>query len=220
MELAAVILARAIGYVEVLELNPRGGLHYPKLVQALVERYQFQRFPSKPEDFDEAKGIEFTDGYWNGTAIEKLVIYTNGIQIDTRASTRDSKRFIEEALEWCRDSFAMTYHPQTIKRWAFISSVTFNSEISLTWLHPALQALAPKLAQSAAVFTEEEMNFEVTGIQMTFDHSKIRNPIAGFLLQRRSGAPFSEKKYFSEAPMHTDEHLEALKELEASFLAT
>lgn len=218
MELAAILLARAIGYVEVLDLDPRGRLYYPKFVQALVERYQFQRFPTKPEDFDEVKGVEFNDGIWEGIAVEKLVIYTNGIQIDTRSSTRDSRRFVEEALEWHRDSFAMTYHPQMIKRWAFISAVTFNSEISLTSLHPALQALAPKLAKSAAVYTEQEMDYEVVGIQMTFDQSKIRNPIAGFQLQRRTGPPFSEKKYFSEAPMHTDEHLEALNELEASFL--
>jgi hypothetical protein len=219
MELATILLARAIGYVEMLDLDPRGRLYYPQLVEAIVERYQFQRFPTKPEEMDESKGVEFNDGYWDGLAVEKLVIYTNGLQVDTRSSTHDSRRLVEEGLEWFRDHFGMVFQRSMITRWAFISGLTFHSEMSLTALHPALQALAPKLTKSSAIFTEQEMNYEVTSIQMTFDHLKIKNPIASFLLQRRSNASFSEKKYFSEAPMHTDEHIKALEEFEAQLMS-
>jgi hypothetical protein len=220
MELATILLAKAIGYVEMLDLDPRGKLYYPKLVEAIVQRYQFQRFPTKPEEMDEGKGVEFNDGYWDGLAVEKLVIYTNGLQVDTRSSTHDSRRLVEEGLEWFRDQFDMVFERSMIRRWAFISALTFHSEMSLNSLHPALQALAPKLAKSSAIFTGQEMDYEVTSIQMTFDHEKIKHPIASFVLQRRSGTPFSENKYFSEAPMHTDEHIKALEEFEAQIMAS
>src|SRR5882672_9355450 len=177
MQLATILLARAIGHLELLDLDPRGGLYYPKFVKAIIERYQFQIFPKKPEDMDESNGVEFKDGIWDGVAIEEMILFTNGFQVDTRSSTHDSRRLVEEGLEWFRDHFGMVYSPSMIKRWAFISSFTFHSEMSMTSIHPAFKALAKKLTKGAAVFTERDMDYEVVSIQMTFDHQQIKTPI-------------------------------------------
>jgi len=59
MELASIILARAMAWVEPTDLNPRGAVFYPDLTKALVARYNFQKFPQKLEDFDESKGVAF-----------------------------------------------------------------------------------------------------------------------------------------------------------------
>ena len=45
MELLSVLLARAMAWVEPVELNPRAAVFYPDLTRAIVARYEFQKFP-------------------------------------------------------------------------------------------------------------------------------------------------------------------------------
>ncbi len=102
MELTSILLASAMAWVEPIDLNPRGAVFYPDLTTALVSRYGFQKFPQKLEDFDESKGVTFGVGRLGDTVIEQLVIYTYGIVLDTRISTIESRRLLEEAFEWGR----------------------------------------------------------------------------------------------------------------------
>jgi len=64
MELAAILQARALAFVEPIDLNPRAKVFYPDLIKAFVTRYNFQKFPQKLEDLDEAKGVTFGVGDW------------------------------------------------------------------------------------------------------------------------------------------------------------
>jgi len=42
----AILLARTLGYVETFDLNPRGKVFFsPDVVQEIVQRYKFQKFP-------------------------------------------------------------------------------------------------------------------------------------------------------------------------------
>src|SRR5438270_11352191 len=102
MQLSAMLVARAITYVEVVDLNPRGRAYYPALAQALVRRFSFQKFPQKPEDFDESKGVVFGVGIEpeTGQTVDQVIIYPNGILLDTRETTSVSKALMEKALLW------------------------------------------------------------------------------------------------------------------------
>src|ERR1700722_6994154 len=92
MQLSAVLLARVLLFVESFDLNPRGKAYYPDIVQRVVEKCGFLKFPQKVEDFDEDKGVEFLSGRWGDVTIEAMKIYRNGIAVDTRASTAESER--------------------------------------------------------------------------------------------------------------------------------
>src|SRR5882757_9746592 len=114
MQLAAVTLARTLLFVESFDLNPRGKAYYPDIVQGLVEKCGFQKFPQKLEDFDENKGVEFLSGRWGDVTIEAVKIYGNGILLDTRVSTAESERIIGEALTWAASKFGLIYSPKMI----------------------------------------------------------------------------------------------------------
>ena len=127
MELASVVLARAMAWVETLDLNPKGAVFYPNLTKARVARYNFQKFPQKLEDFDESKGVTFGVGRARDAVIEQLVVYTYGIVLDTRISTQESKRLLIEAFEWGCEELGLAYKPDMVKRWQYASQVTFRS---------------------------------------------------------------------------------------------
>jgi hypothetical protein len=218
MKLSAVLLARALGFIETFDLTPRGGVFYPDLVKAIVERYRFQRFPQKVEEFDEQKGVEFWSGEVNGQVIDKLVIYNSGILIDTRTDTQTSRALIEDALLWAKSRFEINYEPGTIRRFGYVSQVTFHSDMTLDGLNPALQRLSDRLSEAVSGIHGHSVRYQTSSIQVHHDPLARKNPIAGFTIFPRVDTPFSEKKYFSEAPVPTDVHIALLEEFERDIL--
>ena len=87
MQITAIMLARALAFIEVDELNPKGVAYYPDIARALVQRFNFQTYSTKPEEFDERKGVLFADGKFANGTVDKVQIYTHGLLLDTRMST-------------------------------------------------------------------------------------------------------------------------------------
>jgi hypothetical protein len=215
MELLSVLQARALAWVEPAELNPRAAVFFPDLVQALVARYNFQKFPQKPEDFDEAKGVTFGAGRLGNSVIDQVIIYTYGLVIDTRSSTQESKRLLEEALLWASTELGLVYKPSMIKRWQYASQVIFRSDVPLTDVSPPIQGMARKLTARIAENMGERLSYELTALVVDYDQLARKHPLGRFSIQRRENTPFSENKYFSEAPLPTDDHIALLEQFEA-----
>ena len=102
MEITAVMLARFVAFIEAQELNPKGKAYYPDIIAELVKKFGFQVYPTKPEDFDEAKGIRFAEGKFADGTIDQLQIYTHGLIVDTRLSTEVSEKLLYDTLIWAK----------------------------------------------------------------------------------------------------------------------
>jgi hypothetical protein len=214
MEGETILLARSLAWVEPTELNPTGKVFYPDLVKALVARYNFQKFPQTLEEFDESKGVTFGAGKLGDSTIEQVVIYTYGIVLDTRKSTKESKRLLEEAFQWGAKEVGLTYKPSMITRWQYLSQVIFHSTVALTSISPGAQRIAKTLTENVGQITGESLKYEVTGLLVDYDQLSRKHPLGRFSIQRRENTPFSENKYFSEAPLPTDVHLKLLEQFE------
>jgi hypothetical protein len=214
MELTSILLARAMAWVEPIDLNPRGAVFYPELTKALVVRYNFQKFPQKLEDFDESKGVTFGVGRLGDTVIEQLVIYTYGIVLDTRISTQESRRLLEEAFEWGRKELGFVYRPDMVKRWQYASNVTFRSTVQMTGVNSAVEKLAASVAKGVADTMGENLKYDLAILSVDYDQLTRKHPLGRFSIQRRDNTPFSENKYFSDAPLPTDKHIQLLEQFE------
>jgi len=215
MELASILLAQALAWIEPTELNPTNKVYYPDLVKALVARYNFQQFPQKIEEFDESKGVIFGSGKLGNSVIEQVVIYTYGTLLDTRSSTQESKRLLEDAFQWGAKELGLTYKPSMVKRWQYSSHVIFRSNVALTDASPATQRLAKSMAENVGQILGENLKYELTGLLVDYDQLTRKHPLGRFSIQRRDNTPFSENKYFSDAPLPTDVHLKLLEQFEA-----
>jgi hypothetical protein len=215
MELAAIHLARALAWVEPIDLNPKARVFYPELAEALMARYKFQKGPQKIEDFDEVKGVTFTAGKFGDTVIEQFIIYTYGLVLDTRTSTKESKRLIEEAMQWGSKEFGLVFKPTMVKRWQYVSQVTFYSDAALVGASVAFQKLAAGVEKGVAEILDENLGYELTTIMIDYDQLKRKHPLGRFSIQRRENTPFSDNKYFSDAPLPTELHLKLLEQFEA-----
>jgi hypothetical protein len=216
VQLASVLLARVLAYVESFDLNPVGRTFYPDLVKGITEKFGFLKFPEKLEDFDETKGVQFTGGRWGDVTVESFIIYRNGLLLDTRASTVESERILEEGLAWASSTYGLVYDPKMIKRRGYLSNLCFHSDCPLLVMasSPASR-LAERVHGAVSEITGDRTPWEP--IVLTLHSEAIpRKPVsAAFTIQRRAETAFSENKYYSEAPLPTDLHLALLEQFEA-----
>lgn len=215
MKLAAVILARTLAYVEIFDLSPRGKVFLPDVVAGIAERYKFLKFPTKPEDFDESKGIVFEEGKIGNKVIQKFTIFSTLLVLETRSSTDDSQQIIEDMLLWGAAKFGIDYTPKGIKRHAYVSGISFYSDIPILTVSSVLHTLSEKTSAALSEIWQEPVHYETVGIAVGHDSMARKYGIAQFTLTRRAEAKFSENKYYSEAPLPTDMHMALLEEFEA-----
>lgn len=219
MRLSAILLARAIGFLDTNDLNPRGKAFFPAIVPLLVERYGFQVYPKAAEDFDEAKGVAFEMGHTGETTIDKIQVWTNGITVDVRSSTTEAADILESALLWLSKDGGLQYEKGQIKRWGYLSNLTFHSDLDLQTIHPAVAKLCERVSHSVANCQRRNLDYRMAGITVDFDHWATPGQVSPFTIQRRAEAPYAEKKYFSAAPMPTDKHIETLQSFEEEWIA-
>ena len=217
MRLLSILQARTVAYLEVDELFTRHHILGPEFTPKMAERYGFLKLPEKLEDFlDEQKGIQFAFGRWDGTVINQLALYAHGIAVETAASTDISEKILYDVLSWGANTLNINYRQDMIKRKAYVSGLLFSTDVSLNALHPKLRGIGESLSSSVADSLGHVFPYEVTGVFFGYDttHTKPNAPI--FTIERRADVPFTENKYFSTAPLPTEEHLKLLKDFETA----
>lgn len=214
MRSVAVILARAVAFLDMAEINPRGTIFTPDLAREIVARYQFQKFPQTLDEWRGENGAVFEMGKIDSQIISKLVIWTTGITVETHSNTSDSKRLLVEMLAWASERFGLPPFDEMSKRWAFISDLSFYSDAPLLTTAPAVR-LADKVSSAISEITGESVKYEPLIVSVGHDPLTRKYGRAPFSIQRRLEVPFKEHKYFSEAPLPTDLHIKLLEEYEA-----
>jgi hypothetical protein len=211
-------MARFFAFIETSDLNPKGRAYFPKLASALVERYGFFKFPQKSEEFDESKGVTFESGRVGEVTIHRVVIHDHAIYLDTTSSTDDSERIFNESLTWLSHDFGLVYKPEMVRRKTYVSQLTFYSDVMLDKLHPALTRLAQRLTTRVPQYYGQTLDFVPLSTAIGYDPLTVKVGPAPFVIERRADTPFTEKKYFSSAPLPTSEHLHLLEAFEADVL--
>jgi hypothetical protein len=214
MKISAVLLARFFAFIETFDLNPRGKVYFPELVNALVERYGFAKFPQKLEEFDESKGVTFQSGRSKEFAIEQVQVFDHAIYVDTHSSTADSEKFFYEVLTWLSKDMGLAFNPNMVKRKTYVSQVTFFSDAMQKVYHPAMAKVAKRLSQRVPEYYGQPLEYQPSGFMVTYDPLTIKSGPANFTIDRRADTLFTENKFFSTAPLPTEEHIALLEELE------
>ena len=183
--------------------------------KALIDRYGFMKFPQTLEEWQSADGAKFLHGRHGETIISQLVLYGQGLAVDTEATTDESEQILLDMIQWGGAKFGITLPAPRRTDLAFISSITFVSDISLDWLHPALRVLGERVT-SVASWRTHSARYETAGITLKVDDFNMKFSPAVFSIERRVDVKFSDNTYFSTAPMPTSEHVKALEQFETA----
>jgi hypothetical protein len=214
MKIAAINIARVMLLHPLEEIDPKGQLTTTMLVSALVERYGFSGYPQKLEEVKTS--IELTEGRWRDTTITKLTILGSGIMVDTRSSTDDSLAILNDMLAWGVQKLKLTYEPDPSHKRSYASQITFHSDVPLNALNSLLGDIAKRVGESVNRQLHTQLTFETVSVNVGYDVMSTKMDPPTFRLERRSGRPFDENCYFSQAPMTTQEHIALLEAYEAA----
>jgi hypothetical protein len=183
-----------------------------ELLKWLKEFYQFSKAPSSPQDFDNTKALVFTDGSFqsqeNTPLSVELRVYGDGFVADTLLSTDASDEFLNQVLRNISKEFGLRYKPENIRRRMYLSELTLKCETPLEDVCPKLREFAGTVSRAL----NRTATFSSVGWWTDPEH---QNTLAQFRFERKFGAAFTDERYFSVAPLRTDDHLKLLKDLEA-----
>lgn len=212
-------LGRVILLTSADELNA-GALSFAQLTKAIVDRYGFATFPKTFEDWQGQNGAEFLHGRWGQTEIARLMIYARGVALDTRVSTEESDRIVDEMLSWAGENLNINYRPRPSHRRIYTSEITFTSELDLDAIHPALKAIRAVLGASVTEQWRQPFAYHTTGFSLGVDESNVKFAPLQFRLERRAGTSFVDKTYYSVAQVQTEQHKKLLREIEIALTQT
>jgi hypothetical protein len=216
LQVSAIALARVLAFIETADLDPKGRVFSPDFVEEVVKRYRFQKFPKAFEEFDEVKGVVFEDGKIGGKVIQKFTIFNTVLVIETRSNTSEAKQILEEMLLWGAAKFGIDYSAGAIKRFAYVSDITFYTDVPLlTAACRPLVDLATKTSAALAEIWQEPIEYRPTNLAIGHDPLARKYGIAPFSITFRAETRFSDNKYFSEAPLPTETHIAFIEEFEA-----
>ncbi|MGD0776427.1 MAG: hypothetical protein ABSC05_26720 [Candidatus Solibacter sp.] len=210
MKLLSVGLARALWFMDVNELNPGGKDLHTHLFPSLLEDYKFRTYPKQGDDLVE--GMKFTLGEWvrdDGTVLPlNVTIFKDGIAADTWSSTKDSEEFLEAVLGEL-PGLGFAYDPEMVRRKAYLSQLNVKCSKQLHALNPGLAEFAGHVSSVV-----DGTAFDLAAIELWPDQAHVLKP-ANFSFQRKIGEPLDSDRYWSQAPVPTDTHLELLEHLES-----
>jgi len=226
MQLLNVLIARSIWLFPVLDINPRGRAIDSDLIDWLKATYHFQKYPSSPLDFDpETKTLTFTAGkFKSGYVTDEteqyiavdLLIYTDGVVANTRSSTKDSDRFLDEAIRAAVKELNLVY-PQHIRKKLYYSEMDVRLDRPMASLNPKLEKLAGTISSLRG--DTNAIAFEFSGVSFLPDPNA-QATVSAFSVERKVNTEWSENRYYSRAPLQTDAHLRVLEEFEGLLITT
>ena len=215
MELLNVIRARAIWLIYIQDINPNGRNINAYIIDWLRNKYKFLKCPSSIYERNEGGALVFSDGSFkskDGSNISvDLAIYNDGFIADTRSSTKDTELFIEDALYSLVKDFGLVYKQEMLRKKLYVSELTLRTDRQLNNINPRMQAFVRKII--SMIGTDDPGLMELSSLSFWWDF-RSSNGQSHFQFERAAGIPFSERRYYSRAPLHTEDHLSLLNEFE------
>jgi hypothetical protein len=224
MKLLHVKQARAVWLFDVNDLNPKGEAFVDELIDFIKERYSFATVPdykdvAQKAGTPQATSLRFQRGQFHSDSgpleIVFLEVHSDGVVVETIASTEESEHILADLLVSAAETFELAYDPTIVRSRLYISSVIVSMNIDWAKVNPALTTFAENASRALDSGTVRQ--FRPAGLQFWTDPNDAGTHRT-FTLVPQIGRALSEQRYFSEAPLRTEDHLRLLGEL-AGFLS-
>lgn len=219
MKLISVDTARTSWLFPLSELNPTGR-SLTNVFLGLAERYSFKKFPNHTLDAaGEDKAITFEEGEFANRAgakvIVKLRVYSDGCVADCWSSTKDAEDFLKDVMAWLRTEHGLALPADRVIRSLYFSELTVTTNKNLVTLSLKLRDFAEELSAKVKEFSGYDMGFNVGSIGFWPNDPKNRLAPGTFRFENKAGTLPKEKRYYSQAPLPTEEHLAVIDKFEA-----
>jgi hypothetical protein len=191
--------------------EPERKKSWSRILVLAQDHYNFSKAPSSINEVDDTKALAFLGGRFESSAEDSVDVdfklYNDGVIADTRRSTKVSDQFVENLLNTAAKLYKLNYRPDMVRRKLYLSEINLKSDRHLETAYAGFKEFGDKL------FDVLGRKFEFSSVAWWTD-PETPNRNVQFRFERKLGAAFSEQRYYSSAPMQTEDNLKLLEALE------
>jgi hypothetical protein len=228
MKLIHVKQARSVWLFDIQDLNPKGKDVWEDLVEWIKDTYTFAVAPDlekalPPPNKDgistlSPSGLTFQRGRYQAREdsfieIISLTVYNDGIVIDTTSSTQEADQFAADLLSRASKEFVLAYEPEMIRKHLYVSILIVRADVSLNAFNPKLAVFAERISEALGNGASSTSKLQFAGLGFWSEPSD-NGVHKTFSFMPQAGKTFAEHRFYSEAPLKTEDHLRLLEELE------
>lgn len=218
MKISSVMRAQSMRTLRPRIFDPFSG---HTLVEEIQEQYHFKQVPT-PQDITNGVPSNFIFGKVRkgdedipieGMSVTYFGTFATVVTAWTRTSTDDADFFLKSVSDWMTRKHQLDLTPTM--------PTNYFSQLEVILDKTLLQRLVGLQQFGTAVGAllrhygfHKYPDFEPSGFSLNFDGTKPDRYASAFSLERRVGTPFEDNKYFTQAPLRTDDHIEILKQIE------
>jgi hypothetical protein len=208
--------AKATWLFDTRLINPLG-LELKSLFTSLKDRYEFAKAPAHEHERSDKGAFVFSGGFF-AISDEKLsvslTVFRDGIVAESASNTGHATAFLEDLRDFSLGIGYSIPPPSSISK-GFSSTLVLETDVELLRINPKLLPLIQFIQSKLVSLDGKPREFEFSRI--AFASEDLSKPFAptAFTFERRLEQPFSANRYYSEAPLQTNEHIELLDKLEA-----
>lgn len=224
MKIVSLDTGRATWLFPTEEFIPLGGADGIKIVQTVAERYEFKNYLQNPtrEEVDK-NGLKFSGGVFEfegiRSAIGEFALFNDGI-VASSNTTEHSDAFLRDVTEFVIEEFDFRHPISPIKK-VFTSILTLEFENAVAALLAKQEALLSLVGNYLNAPLNTDHKVAVTRLDLSLDDPAIStNSRPKLVLESRFSVPLSRRRYYSNAAIHTRDHLALLTEIEQRFMDT
>jgi hypothetical protein len=222
MEIVSIESGRVTWLFPTEEIVPLGGLDVMAVIKGIGERYEFKNFPQNParEEIDK-NGLKFSTGIFASdgkrAGIGEFALYSDGIVAISNA-TEHSNAFLDDLFDYVVREFQFRRPISTIKK-IYVSTVTVEFESAIANMLANQAALLSLISGYLNAPQNTSHGVEVTRLDFALDDAALpTNARPKLILEARQTVPLTRRRYYSNAAMHTKDHLELLSRIEETFM--
>ena len=196
--------------------RPAGQLYLPGAAAKLIERYSFVKSPSMTDLTERRDYVAFGIGKFLDSQIQELRIYGDGVIVEARSNSKILDAFVDDLLAWNTEEFGLETIPGTKAERYHESTIVVRSGKDLSKVTGPLREISSELNKLLQKQNYSPRPYQVSGFILDCDpHAEGgRRKELSFILDRRMGAAFAENRFFSQAPLPTDDHFALLERIE------
>jgi hypothetical protein len=221
MEILSLESGRATWLFPTEEFAPLGGTDEMAIIQAVVDRYKFTTYPEKPNREEISKsGLKFQTGAFEfegkRSGIAEFGFYSDGL-VALSNTTEHSNAFLEDIIEFAKANFDFRSPRSEIKK-VFVSTVIVEFEKSIAHLLTQHAALLSLVGDYLNAPQKTSHDIEVMRLDLALDDSTVASSgRPRLILEARGTVPLGRKRYYSNAAIHTNSHIQMLTRIEGMF---
>lgn len=222
MKIITVDSARTTWLFPLAELNPTGR-SLTDVVLQLKQKYNFKKAPAHMFDIDAtSKGLIFEEGEFANRdgvpIIVKLSMFTDGIVADCWSSTRDSADFLKDLMTWLKAEHNLSLPPDRVIKTIYLSELTVTTEKNPASINPRIESFARIVSEKVAAEGRTDAGYTFGGFALWAKNFDQPGAAPQYRFELKVGSKLDDRRFYSAAPVTTDDHIALLHEQEKLLL--